>query len=58
MAKKYKKYKRLTEEKKNLIYKMFEEKVELRKIARILDVYLYTVQYHCKKKLLNTKSYI
>lgn len=58
MVKKYKKYKRLTEEKKNLIYKMFEEKVELRKIARILGVQLYTVQYHCKKKLLNTKSCI
>jgi hypothetical protein len=30
---------------------MFEEKTELRKIARILVVELRTVQYHLKKKL-------
>ena len=37
-GKKYRKYKRLTEEQKNMIFKMFEEKTELRKIARILGV--------------------
>ena len=49
-GKKYRKYKRLTEEQKNMIFKMFEEKTELRKIARILGVELRTVQYHLEKK--------
>ncbi len=43
---KYKPYKRLTQEKKELIYKLFEEKMELRKIARTLGIHLKTVQYH------------
>jgi len=46
---KYRTYKRLTEEQKNLIYKLYEEKMELRKIARTLGVELQTVQYHIKK---------
>ena len=50
-GKKYRKYKRLTGEQKNMIFKMFEEKTELRKIARILGVELRTVQYHLEKKI-------
>ena len=49
-GKKYRKYKRLTAEQKNMIFKMFEEKTELRKIARIIGVELRTVQYHLEKK--------
>ena len=47
---KYKKYKRLTTYQKELIYKMHEEKIELRKIARVIGVTLRTVQYHIQKK--------
>jgi hypothetical protein len=32
-----------------MIYKLFLEKMELRKIARIMGVTLGTVQYHLKK---------
>jgi hypothetical protein len=46
---KYKPYKRLTQEQIELIYKLFEEKMEQRKIARVLGVHLRTVQYHLKK---------
>ena len=35
---------------------MFEEKTELRKIARILGVELRTVQYHLEKKLKEYKE--
>ncbi len=48
-GKKYKKYKRLTQEQKEMIYKLFLEKMELRKIARVMGVTLGTVQYHLKK---------
>jgi len=48
-GKKYRPYKRLTEEQKNLIYKLYEEKMKLRKIARVLEVELRTAQYHLKK---------
>jgi hypothetical protein len=48
-GKKYKKYKRLTQEQKDMIYKLFVEKMELRKIARVMGVTLGTVQYHLKK---------
>jgi hypothetical protein len=41
---KIKKCKRLTEEQKNMIFKIVEEKTELRKIARIVE--LRIVQYH------------
>ena len=55
-GKKYRKYKRLTQEQKSLIYKMFEEKMELRKIARVMDVQLRTVQYHIEKKIAGVQS--
>ena len=42
-------YHRLDKEKIELIHKMYEEKGEQRKIARILGVGLSTVQYHLKK---------
>ena len=48
-TRKYKPYKRLTQEQIELIYKLFEEKMEQRKIARALGVHLSTVQYHLKK---------
>jgi hypothetical protein len=48
-TRKYKPYKRLTQEQIELIYKLFEEKMEQRKIARALGVHLRTVQYHLKK---------
>ena len=50
-GKKYRKYKRLSEEQKDMIYKLYSEKMELRKIARIIGVELRTVQYHLKKRL-------
>lgn len=43
------KYHRLDEEKKALISKIYEEKGEQRKISRILEIDLKTVQYHLKK---------
>ena len=43
------KYQRLNDETKELIDKMYEEKGEQRKIARVLGVSLGTVQYHLKK---------
>ncbi len=49
MSKKEVKYKRMTQEEKELMYKLFEEKMELRKIARALGRSLSTVQYHLKK---------
>jgi hypothetical protein len=48
-TRKYKPYKRLTQEQIELIYKLFEEKMEQRKIARALGVHLRTIQYHLKK---------
>ena len=47
---KYKKYKRLTNYQKELIYKMHEEEMELRKISRVIEVTLKAVQYHIQKK--------
>lgn len=43
------KFHRLSEERKDLIAKIYEEKGEQRKIARILGVHLRTVQHHLKK---------
>jgi len=43
------KYHRLNEETKELIDRMYEEKGEQRKVARVLGVSLGTVQYHLKK---------
>lgn len=48
-TKKYRPYKRLSEEQKNMIGKLFMEKMELRKIARVIGVSLFTIQYHIKK---------
>ena len=53
--KKYKKYKRLTTYQKELIYKIVDtqyrqEKMELRKIARVIGVTLRAIQYHIQKK--------
>ena len=48
-GKKYRRYKRLTQEQKEMIFKLFSEKMELRKIARVIGVELGTVQYHLKK---------
>ena len=39
-GKKYRKYKRLTQEQKEMIFKLFSEKMELRKIARVMGVEL------------------
>jgi transposase-like protein len=43
------KYKRLNSEEKNLIYRMYKERVGLRAMARILKRNLKTIQYHIKK---------
>ncbi len=48
-GKKYKAYKRLTEIEKQLIGKMHEENIGQRAIARVLYIYVRTVQYHIKK---------
>ena len=48
-GKKYKEYKRLTESEKRLIGKMYEENIGQRAIARVVGIYLNTVQYHIKK---------
>ena len=42
-------YQRLNEEQKKLIIKIYEEKGEQRKIARIMGVHLRTIQHHLKK---------
>ncbi|MEA3228680.1 MAG: IS1 family transposase [Campylobacterota bacterium] len=55
--KKYKKYRRLTEEEKSLIFKLNEENIGQRAIARVLDVYVRTVQYHLKKIVKYKKMY-
>ena len=49
LGKKYKKYKRLSEEEKEWIEKLYNEKMELRKIARVLGRHLRTIQYYLKK---------
>ena len=43
------KYKRMTAEEEALLFKLYEEKMELRKIARVLGRALSTIQYHLKK---------
>ena len=48
-GKKYRKYKRLTQKQKDLIFKLYSEKMELKKIARVIGVELGTIQYHLKK---------
>ncbi|MDD5372479.1 MAG: helix-turn-helix domain-containing protein [Sulfurimonas sp.] len=44
------KYHRLSEETKELIERMYDEKGEQRKIARVLGISLGTVQFHLKKR--------
>jgi len=56
-GKKYRKYKRLTQEQKEIIFKLFLEKMKFRKIARVIGVELGTVQYHLKN-LCSMKSCI
>jgi IS30 family transposase len=43
-------YKRMTKEEKKLIFKLYKEKMELRKIARILGRSLSSIQYQLRKK--------
>jgi len=43
------KYRRMSNEEKALMMKLYEEKMELRKIARVLGRALSTIQYHLKK---------
>jgi len=49
-GKKYRPYKRMTQEEIELIFKLYEEKMELRKIARILGRSLSSIQYQLRKK--------
>jgi len=42
---KYKSYKRMSQEEIELIFKLYEEKMELRKIARVLGRNLSAIQY-------------
>jgi len=58
LGKKYKKYKRLSEEEKEFIEKLYNEKMELRKIARVLGRHLRTIQYYLKKNSKNIESYM
>ena len=48
-GKKYRPYKRITQEDMELIFKLYEEKMELRKIARTLGRNLSSIQYQLKK---------
>jgi IS30 family transposase len=48
-GKKYKKYKRMSKEEIELIFKLYNEKMELRKIARVVGRSLSSVQYQLKK---------
>ena len=50
MKKKYRPYKRMSDEEKEMIFKLYEEKMELRKIARILGRSLSSIQYQLRKK--------
>jgi IS30 family transposase len=49
-GKKYRPYKRMTKEEIELIFKLYEEKMELRKIARVLGRSLSSIQYQLRKK--------
>jgi len=46
---KRRKYKRMSQEEIELILKLYEEKMELRKIARVLGRSLSSIQYQLKK---------
>ena len=49
-GKKYRPYKRMTKEEIELIFRLYEEKMELRKIARVLGRSLSSIQYQLRKK--------
>ena len=40
----------MSDEEKEMIFKLYEEKMELRKIARILGRSLSSIQYQLRKK--------
>jgi len=46
---KRRRYKRMSKEEIELIFKLYEEKMELRKIARVLGRSLSSIQYQLKK---------
>jgi len=46
---KRRRYKRMSQEEIELIFKLYEEKMELRKIARVLGRSLSSIQYQLKK---------
>jgi len=46
---KKRRYKRMSQEEIELILKLYEEKLELRKIARVLGRSLSSIQYQLKK---------
>ena len=48
---KYRPYKRMSKEEIELIFKLYEEKMELRKIARVLGRSLSSIQYQLRKKM-------
>ena len=50
-GKKYRPYKRMTKEEIELIFRLYEEKMELRKIARVLGRSLSSIQYQLRKKM-------
>jgi hypothetical protein len=52
-GKKYRKYKRMSKEEIELIFKLYNEKMELRKIARVVVKSLSSVQYQLKKNEKN-----
>jgi len=49
-GKKFRRYKRLTQEQKEMIFKLFSEKMELIKIAKAIEAKLRIVQYLLKKR--------
>ena len=55
-GKKYRPYKRMSDEEKEIIFKLYEEKMELRKIARILGRSLSSIQYQLGKKMKEYKE--
>jgi len=55
-GKRYRPYKRMSDEEKEMIFKLYEEKMELRKIARILGKSLSLIQYQLRKKMKEYKE--
>ena len=56
-GKRYRPYKRMSDEEKEMIFKLYEEKMELRKIARILGRSLSLIQYQLRKKMKEYKDW-